>query len=646
MAFPAGGYSNLAAAVADSLAWLYDFNEESGSDIDCQSGYLTVPARLDLVVGDDAGDATIVPGKFGNARDLSGTTAEIYQLLNSNNTDSTSDYTISFWTNVDKANLSTTIPGYILFNDSDYSASGVGDIEIWFEPGATVDDCRLQFGVQRTNNEYYVLDIAPPFDGTWKHVCYTVHLDTGGNDTVTLRINGVAQTLTAVVTNPDWWYAYYWYYEGIKYVGCSSSTGQNRLQGGIDDLACWHRLLTTVEQDLIYNNGTGTSVLAGPLAETVSETFIMNDFSTWRSFESANFENIIFTDVVLGYITTVVSDSLELQDALYDKFIIVVKERLGLYEVPTPGVIQSILLEDAIRLRDAALVTHSMLLSDTMSLVDSGTYLVDVIRILNDKFNVSEDLAIRQAITLVVASALVVEDISTFADALTLDDTLGMAENLSDNILATSILLDPIAFTDTASNELLLLANLSDSLEVSESILSTMSAGELLTDGIDLSVVIVDGQEVLVGWVMNAKNLAVTEYSNFGFNSFAVVNEQNLAASEHGLYQLGGDLDAADQISARIRTGSIDIGNDSQTRIEKAYIGGTTEGKIVVKTITGDSIERWYKSVVPRTGSNTLRVTLGRGVKSRYWQFELVNEAGQDFNIEDVGLLPLNLTRR
>jgi hypothetical protein len=39
-------------------------------------------------------------------------------------------------------------------------------------------------------------------------------------------------------------------------------------------------------------------------------------------------------------------------------------------------------------------------------------------------------------------------------------------------------------------------------------------------------------------------------------------------------------------------------------------------------------------------------VKMGRGVKSRYWQFTISNVDGADFEIDELVLLPIILKRR
>ena len=157
--------------------------------------------------------------------------------------------------------------------------------------------------------------------------------------------------------------------------------------------------------------------------------------------------------------------------------------------------------------------------------------------------------------------------------------------------------------------------------------------------------------EVMQGWVMNTEgDRPLSQYLNYDFNSFARIGDRYFAASDEGLYQLGGDTDDGERIDAHIKTMMLDFGTPLQKRVVSAYVGYTASGSLVLKVRSVDDgrlVEHWYKSKAvtadaPREGYKRL----GMGAKSRYWQFELANVDGADFEITQVELHPMVLTRR
>jgi hypothetical protein len=150
-------------------------------------------------------------------------------------------------------------------------------------------------------------------------------------------------------------------------------------------------------------------------------------------------------------------------------------------------------------------------------------------------------------------------------------------------------------------------------------------------------------------WVLNTRKHALSEYgSEFAFNSFAIFNGQVLAAGPSGLVVLGTQgLDNAAPITARARTGQEGFGTSYHKRIPRLYVSGTFAGDMLFRTITAEGAARTY-SMNYNNGVllQQRRIPIGKGPRSRFWQFELENVAGADFSINDILVYPNTLIRR
>ena len=149
-------------------------------------------------------------------------------------------------------------------------------------------------------------------------------------------------------------------------------------------------------------------------------------------------------------------------------------------------------------------------------------------------------------------------------------------------------------------------------------------------------------------WVLNTRKLGLTEYTNFSFNSFALFNGKVLAVGANGVVELGTqDFDNATQITARVRTGKNDFDSSMLKRVPRIYTGLTTDGDMIFRTVTSEGGERAY--LLNSNGITDIqqrRVPVGKGPKSRFWQFEVENKDGADFSIHDVLVYPTDLRRR
>ena len=193
-------------------------------------------------------------------------------------------------------------------------------------------------------------------------------------------------------------------------------------------------------------------------------------------------------------------------------------------------------------------------------------------------------------------------------------------------------------------------------LAIEEELVAVDSASSLaallaqVDEGVEVYIALRAGDDVIHGWVMNTKTAGFSEYTNFPFNSFAELNGEYYGINEDGLYLLEGDTDNADPIQAAVRTGVLDMGTHYMKDVKAAHLGYTSSGEIVVKVATvdrGEKVEHWYKAKpAVADAMRDGRAIVGRGLRSRYWQFELVNVQGADIELDDVTFLYQVLSRR
>jgi len=158
--------------------------------------------------------------------------------------------------------------------------------------------------------------------------------------------------------------------------------------------------------------------------------------------------------------------------------------------------------------------------------------------------------------------------------------------------------------------------------------------------------------ELAQGWVMNTEGaMPISEYDNYVFNSLAYSPDEMLGCNDTGLYILDGDTDAGAAIDAEIASLMLDFETSKLKRMSTAYIGYRSDGQLLLRVRSeeqGTYAERWYEAredaAQPMPSQN--RMKIGKGLRSRYWTFELVNVDGSDFELDKVELYPVVLQRR
>ena len=154
--------------------------------------------------------------------------------------------------------------------------------------------------------------------------------------------------------------------------------------------------------------------------------------------------------------------------------------------------------------------------------------------------------------------------------------------------------------------------------------------------------------ETYRAWALNMKNAALTEYNNFGFNSFAVFNGVVLAANGDGIRALGLESDDdGDPINGVVRSGKMSYGQTTVKRVPRIYFAGSSEGDLEFSTINDQGDRYTYPlEANSNLGMQQRRVKVGRGQKSRYWQWEAANTDGGAFSVDAVIVGGDELSRR
>jgi len=148
-------------------------------------------------------------------------------------------------------------------------------------------------------------------------------------------------------------------------------------------------------------------------------------------------------------------------------------------------------------------------------------------------------------------------------------------------------------------------------------------------------------------WALNMKNKALTEYTTLTFNSFAEFQGQVLAASTDGVFVLGGQAqDNTAPIAAVVRDGAMEYDSSFLKRIPRIYLGHETDGDLLFKMISTEGGPRSYLLQYNGAGLRSRRIPVGKGPKSRYWQWEVDNQNGSDFTLSSVALYPKTVKRR
>lgn len=343
-------------------------------------------------------------------------------------------------------------------------------------------------------------------------------------------------------------------------------------------------------------------------------------------------------------------DQLEFSGSALDQLGVVLADQLLLGQSVDVSAAVRAAASDRFRLAAQITAGFRVLLGDSLSLTDAGSLTFEALAEVLDFLVLSETVSGRRDAIVLVTSGLALADLSIAADTALADDELALSEALDVRLQAAAVLVDALLLQEAASATTGFSAIVSDTLDLSDAV----AVGAALIASVEDGFVVVGrlrlGEEDFIGYVCNTANRAFTTYTNFPFNSMANIGGRYFGAADDGLYLLEGTNDGGEAIRARARLALTNLGTGKQKRMPSAYIG-YQGGRLVLKVITtsqtGEKEEFWYRiEARPAAATRESRIPIGRGLKSVYWAFELVNEGGDAFELDSLQLFPMILERR
>lgn len=222
-------------------------------------------------------------------------------------------------------------------------------------------------------------------------------------------------------------------------------------------------------------------------------------------------------------------------------------------------------------------------------------------------------------------------------------DGFTVSEAVSPLYRANASLVDGVGVNDSLTPRFLLRAVASDQVSLTSTMVLKAILHGTIIEGVQLSAAYVAPNGSITTWAMNTRTTAVSEYRNYPFNSFAKSGRRYLGAAADGLYELDGDTDNGADIIATIRAGLAQMSGSHLGGIKAAYLAARGVGGWVLRIITGHG--EVYNYGVTNQSMRSTKVHIGKGLRARYFAFELVS-SGQDFDLESLEFIPIVNDRR
>ena len=305
-------------------------------------------------------------------------------------------------------------------------------------------------------------------------------------------------------------------------------------------------------------------------------------------------------------------------------------------------------LQSSLVAADYATIVFNVRADSALILTDPTTAELRLIGLMADQLLLADETLGDYNALVTVVSSLVLHDAVIPVLGGFVDSELVLNDQTEARILAIVEAVSQLLLEDELEPILYLFATAESAMAFTDSPTANLALFAELLDNLHFGVRVRAGDDVFMGYSLNTRLAAVSEYSNYPFNSFAMIGGKPYGAAKGGIYRLDADDDDGDPINAHVRTGILNF--EALTRVPNAWIGYTSSGELVFKTIImdkGRKKENWYRMKARPDGAPVeSRFDPAKGLLGTYWAFEIANLDGADFELDIVKIWPLRTQRR
>jgi hypothetical protein len=256
---------------------------------------------------------------------------------------------------------------------------------------------------------------------------------------------------------------------------------------------------------------------------------------------------------------------------------------------------------------------------------------------------VAENISATCEVTEVASIAPLLEAIKQIAE--TLAAAAGVSATVADGVEAGATASANALLTDASLANKLVLAIVADGAILTELVTPNAILAALAADSAQFDVLITINGEAFVAWVANAETYAHSRYENFNFNSMCRLGNRYYGANDEGIFLLEGENDGGDPIQYFATLPTTEFGHSGMKRVPRVYMGFSNAGDMRLKVVTPTGAEFVYRFEPSAPGYPECRAVLGKGIKCRYFTFDLYNVEGGEVDLARLEFFPLYLRR-
>lgn len=277
---------------------------------------------------------------------------------------------------------------------------------------------------------------------------------------------------------------------------------------------------------------------------------------------------------------------------------------------------------------------------------DSLAGIIRRIQLVTELVNIYDSGLSTGVLNASVAVTLALQDLVSYYDFEVIAESIEAQDTLIDLLTHIGVILDDVTANDALSNYVAFFTLVEDDFTGSDTLSNTATLNEYLSEGWVVTTSYYNNGQTYTGWVMNPENYALSNYSNFSFNSVTNFNYTTLLANGSGLYEMGGTTDAGSYINSKMKTAAMNFGTSNQKQVPEVLLGVNNTGKVILVVTTDGQLTSTYQLNAPSAYLDTQRIKIGKGIHGRYWQFELHTLENSEFDLDTFEFFPIAWGRK
>lgn len=303
-------------------------------------------------------------------------------------------------------------------------------------------------------------------------------------------------------------------------------------------------------------------------------------------------------------------------------------------------------INEEIKSYDLIKILWQAIAEENFALSDALDKYINNIAVIVEQAKISSTIATTFVANAITTELVAIEELLNSGKGAGLDETISIDTYGTVNALMQLLLEDKVGVDSTAENTCTFQCIGLEKIIFADDLTFGGKIIAAINEGVIFSIAFNTPNDAFTGWVLNTESFAVSEYSNYPFNSFAQIAGKYYGANSNGLYLLEGDTDAGDAIEAYASLGLTNFGEPRTKRMRAAHIGIRSDGKTLLRVKTDSNDTKYYEIEESKNGLSSKKVPMQRNLLSTYWHFTLENVNGSDFELDSFEFVPVVLNRR